>query len=320
MDHQLNSRNRLSFLYLKGQYENLFWADGPIGLPVPFNGSSVNLYRSTSGRGTWDHTISPRVINTFRISYQKESQWLATANSRDPNDKWNEKLQIPNTPGPDRALPALTFTAYTGWGGSSWGVDGGGNFNLADDITIIRGTHTIKTGYFYTHDRWDGGGQHRPNGSFGFSYQATGVPGDTSQTSGNAFAAFLLGYVTSGGIETPRLVRQIWNYTGGYLQDDWKVRPNLTINVGLRYEYTLPIHGGAYSGLTNWEDLSTGHIDGFSNCDRGVPNPGAGGRPGAVVFSGSGQGRTNQPLFDAYPWAFGPRLGLVYRAGSGFVF
>ena len=65
------------------------------GLPIPFNGSSVNLYRSTSGRVTWDHTISPRIINTFRMSYQKESQWLATQNSQTPDDKWNEKLQIP---------------------------------------------------------------------------------------------------------------------------------------------------------------------------------------------------------------------------------
>src|SRR5689334_6037809 len=75
----------------------------------------------------------------------------------------------------DRALPALTFTAYTGWSSSSWGGHGGGNFNLADDATIIRSNHTWKTGFFYTHDRWDRFGQHRPNGSFNFSYQATGV-------------------------------------------------------------------------------------------------------------------------------------------------
>src|SRR6185503_14929208 len=50
-----------------------------------------------------------------------------------------------------------------------------------------------------------------------------------------------------------------------------------------------------------------------------APNPGAGGRPGAVVFSGSGEGRLNRPLFDGYPWAFGPRLGLVYRAPKGMI-
>ncbi len=84
VDHQLRATDRLSFLYLKGQYENQFGADGPTGLPIPFNGSSVNVFKSTSLRGTWDHTISPRIINTFRVAYQKESQWLATANSINP--------------------------------------------------------------------------------------------------------------------------------------------------------------------------------------------------------------------------------------------
>ena len=185
--------------------------------------------------------------------------------------------------------------------------------------TFIRGTHAFKTGFFYTHDRWDGGGQHRPNGSFGFSNQATSVPRDTTQNSGNAFASFLLGYVTSGGIETPRLVRQIWNYMGGYVQDDWKIRPNLTINLGLRYEYTMPIHGGAFSGLTNWEDLSTGHLDGFSNFDPTAPNPGAGGLARRSGVLRLGQGASQRALFDGYPWALGPRAGLVYRAGKGFI-
>ena len=234
-------------------------------------------------------------------------------------ERFVERQSIPGTPGPDRALSQLSFTTYTGWSGSSWGGDGGGNLNLADDLTFIRSRHTIKTGFFYTHDRWDGIGQHRPNGSFNFSYQATGVPGDTSQNSGNSFASFLLGYVTGGGIETPRVVRQLWNYLGGYVQDDWRIRPNLTLNLGLRYEYTMPIRGGAYSGLSSWEDLNGGTLDGFSNFDPSVPNPGAGGRLGAVVFSGSGSGRLKQPLFDGYPWAFGPRLGLVYRASGGFV-
>src|SRR5204862_421967 len=86
-------------------------------------------------------------------------------------------------------------------------------------------------------------------------------------------------------------VRQIWNYMGGYVQDDWRVRPNLTINIGLRYEYTMPIRGGAFTGLKSWEDLSTGKIDGFANFDPTAPNPGAGNLPGAMVYSGSGTGR-----------------------------
>jgi hypothetical protein len=318
LDHQINSKNRLSALYLKGQNEAGFGPDGPPGLPMPFNGSAVTTTRSTSLRISLDTTLSPRVINTFRGSYQKESG-IGEMLTSDPQYKFNEKLQIPGVPGPDRGLPQLTFTTYTGWGGAFWGGDAGGNFNLSDDITFVRDKHTIKTGFFYNHDRWDGYGQHRPNGGFGFSYQATGLPGDTSQNTGNAFASLLLGYASSGGLETPRLVRQIWNYMGGYVQDDWRVRPNITINIGLRYEYTMPIHGGAFTGLKSWEDLSTGKIDGFANFDPTAPNPAAGNLPGAMVFTGSGTGRLKGDVFDAYPWAFGPRLGVVWRAGRGLV-
>jgi hypothetical protein len=318
LDHTVNSATRLSMLFLKGQNVTGFGPDGPPGLPMPFNGGAPVTTRSTSIRISADSTLSPRMINTFRTSYQKESG-VGLMLTADPKYKFNELLKIPGVPGPDRALPQLSFSAYSGWGGAFWGGDAGGNFNLSDDLTIVRDKHTIKTGFFYTHDRWDGYGQHRPNGGFGFSYQATGLPGDTSQNTGNAFASFLLGYASSGGLETPRNVRQIWNYMGGYVQDDWRVRPNITINAGLRYEYTMPIRGGAYTGLSSWEELSSGKIDGFTNFDPTAPNPAAGNRLGALVFSGDGAGRLKGNLFDGYPWALGPRLGIVWRAGSGFV-
>ncbi|MEO8369608.1 MAG: TonB-dependent receptor [Candidatus Solibacter sp.] len=318
IDHTLNSKNRLSALYLKGQNVAGFGPDGPPGLPMPFNGGAVTTTESQSLRISLDTTLSARVINTFRGSYQKEAG-VGRMLTSDPSFKFNEKLQIPGVPGPDRGLPQLSFNGYSGWGGAFWGGDAGGNFNLSNDVTFVLDKHTIKTGFFYTHDRWDGYGQHRPNGGFGFSNQATSTPGDTSQNSGNSFASFLLGYASSGGLETPRLVRQIWNYVGGYVQDDWRVRPNLTINVGLRYEYTMPISGGAFTGLKSWEDLSTGKIDGFANFDPTAPNPGAGNLPGAMVYSGTGTGRVQGDMFDGYPWALGPRLGLVWRAGRGMV-
>ena len=316
LDHALTSKDRLSLLFLKGQYDNGYGADGPPGLPVPLNGSSINTFYNTSYRVAWDRTMSSSVINSLRASYQREMQWLATMNSIDPNAHWNDILKIPNTPGPDRALTQLSFTSYTGWSGSSWGLDRGGNVNLTDDLTFIRGVHTFKAGGFYAKDRWDGGGQHRPNGSFTFSQLATSIPNDQTNNSGNAFASFLLGYPSTDGLETPRLVRQVYQYFGGYFQDDWKVTPRLTLNLGLRYEYTTPVGGGAFINLKTWEDLSAGTLAGFMNFDPTVPNPGAGGRLGAVIFSGDGPGRTPGSLFDAYKKAWAPRLGLAYRLNS----
>lgn len=102
------------------------------------------------------------------------------------------------------------------------------HFELYDNVTLDRGAHRFKFGGYYFHL------QLRPeqpdNARGAFSY--------TGQFTGNAFADFLLGYPTSAmsgigrGDEDGRT-----NWVHLYAQDDWRMRNNLTINMGLRYEY-----------------------------------------------------------------------------------
>jgi hypothetical protein len=206
------------------------------------------------------------------------------------------------------------MTEYTGWSAAAYGFDRGRDLHISEDLTVIRGAHTFKGGFFFQGDRWDGGGQHRNNGSFDFTQLATAIPGDQSRNTGNAFASFLLGYVNSTGLETKRNVIQKWKYLGGYFQDDWRVSPKLTLNLGLRYEYTFPVRGGAEIVGDSREP------DGFSNFDPNVPNPGASGLPGAMVFSGTGPGRTgSSDPFPGWKWSFSPRVGVAYQLRPGTV-
>src|SRR5262249_57757851 len=77
---------------------------------------------------------------------------------------------------------------------------------------------------------------------------------------------------------TPRYIAGQYRTHQMYFQDDWRVSKKLTLNLGLRYEMNLaPIYGN----------------DILSNFDPTVPNPGADGRPGALVFAGYGTGRQN---------------------------
>ena len=102
------------------------------------------------------------------------------------------------------------------------------HFEIYDNLTVDRGAHRLKLGAYYFHLRFRPEQPDNARGAFTF----------TGQFSGNAFADFLLGYpatAVSGigrGDENGRT-----NWLHAYLQDDWRPRANLTVNLGLRYEY-----------------------------------------------------------------------------------
>ncbi len=311
IDHQLTSKDQINGLVVYSRWDELAPGNDAPGMPYPYNNRQTWFRQNYSTRFSWIRNITPTIFNSFRYSFMRDQGDVTIITALDPNARWGERLGIKNSAPEDRGFPRLTFTGYTDWSGLGFGFDRGQNQHIANDTTFVRGAHTIKAGVFYQSDRWDGGGQHRNNGAFDFSFLATAIPGDQSQRTGNGFASFLLGYPGGSGLETWRNVIQKWTYIGGYIQDDWRVSRNLTLNLGLRYEYTFPVSGGA--------EVS-GQEPGFSNFDPAVPNPGADNRPGAMIFSGSGSGRTGfSAPFDAFPWAFGPRLGLAYNVRPGTV-
>lgn len=311
IDHRISDKDQLSFLYHQGRWEDLFLDNNPPGLPLPFNGNNAWNRENKSARWSWNRTVSARILNNLRVMYQDEDGQIATATAIDPDAGWGERMGILNSAPEDRGLPVIGMTQYTSWSGAAWGFDRGHQFHLSDDLSIVSGNHSFKTGFFYQYDRWDGGGQHTSNGRFDFSHLATAIPGDLSQRTGNAFASVLLGSVGSTNLQTYRDVYQIWKHWGGYFQDDWRLRPNLMLNLGLRYEYTHPVSGGA---------IVDGKPLGFSNFSPTTPNPGAEGFPGAMIFSGRGPNQTRETrMFEGWPRAFAPRAGLAWNVSRGRV-
>jgi hypothetical protein len=171
---------------------------------------------------------------------------------------------------------------------------------VKDDVTLIKGAHTIKTGFTYDRQQANGFGQQDYGGRAGFSFLQTGVPGVTNfnNAGGSSFASFLLGYANSGRTETIRYLQQVYPYYGFYVQDDWRMSDKFVLNYGVRYEFTRPPVAGG---------------DQYSEFDPTKPNPGVNGYPGALIFAGEGEGREGvRSLIPGYYGAWAPRLSGAY--------
>jgi hypothetical protein len=110
----------------------------------------------------------------------------------------------------------------------------------------------------------------------------------------------MLGALNSAGwgINPVRLAPR-WRYYAGFAQDDFKLTRNFTMNVGLRWELYLPFYD---------------KFDNYSIMDPKVPNPAAGGIPGALIFAGDGPGRVGRRrLTEGLDTrAFSPRVGFAW--------
>ena len=201
-------------------------------------------------------------------------------NAFSPNvdQNWKDKVCIKNAVDCNQNFGAITFSEFSTWGAASYNGTKQPRFTVKDDVTFIKGSHTIKTGFTYDRQQANGFGQQDYGGSAGFDFKQTGVPGVTNfaTAGGSSFASFLLGYAHSGRTETIRYLQQVYPYYGFYAQDDWRMNDKFVLNYGVRYEFTRPPVAGG---------------DQYSEFDPTKPNPGVNGYPGALIFAGEGEGR-----------------------------
>ena len=246
-------------------------------------------------RFSYDWTISPRLFNHLAIGGNKFYK-----NSYSPNSggNWKSKVCIPNAVDCNVNFPNISFTEFTGWGSTAYNGTEQPSWSLKDDLSYIRGSHTMKFGYAFESQRANGFGQQNISGQATFSFLETAVPGATTFTSGSSFASFLLGAADSGATETIRYLAADLRLSRLLRAGRLAVNKKLTVTYGLRYEFTLP----PVAGGNQYTDFSPT-----------TPNPAVNNYPGALIFAGSGAGRTGQSsLIPGWYGAWGPRLGLAY--------
>jgi len=164
----------------------------------------------------------------------------------------------------------------------------------------INGKHTFNIGLEVRRTYQDDNECQHCAGTFKFSNNQTADPNNLG-TTGNAFASFLLGTVDSANrIGSPELRLRNRDFSP-YIQDDIKLRPNLTINIGVRWDVMVP-----FSEVNN-------QIVFF---DPKLPNPAADGLPGAATKFGSCAGCAGFTRADIRWNHFSPRVGFSYALNN----
>jgi hypothetical protein len=304
IDHMLNSANRLSGYFGYSKRQGNPGPSGAVGIPGILNPYSHLEDTSPVYRGSWDSTISPVLHNRFYFGINIFHD-ANTPLSQGGN--WEDKICILNVPDCNSNLPIIQINDFPTWGGNGFNGSENPTYSFNDDLTFTKGKHIFKAGYLFELAPYVGLGQQNGSGNVTFTTAMTQQPNQSSRNVGGGlgFASFFLGDASTGAIHTPRRVEMTWRYHAMYFQDDWRVTSRLTVNLGLRYEFNLPALNGG---------------DKCADFDPTVPNPGASGRLGALVFCGTGPGRIGRSTIPP-GWynGFGPRLGLSWNAANKMV-
>ncbi|MDQ6706085.1 MAG: TonB-dependent receptor, partial [Acidobacteriota bacterium] len=208
--------------------------------------------------------------------------------------------------------------------------------DFAPSMTQIHGRHVLHFGLEFVYAALGNGGPGRANGEFSFTRQWTQqfASRNRGPLDGNGVADLLLGLPYTGGVDYNDSFYRTWPYYAGFVQDNWKIRPNLTLNLGLRYDIQVPfverdnrVNAGfdltaknplSDAVLAKWAELKTAYDAG--NPKYPYPDPPAalyGGRLFATPH--------NRRPYDTDWTNVQPRLGVawnfahqtVLRAGFG---
>jgi hypothetical protein len=311
VDHSFSDRDKLFFSFSKRDQESI---NGTPNLPPPLDGGAFNHpFVTDYYRVGWDYIFSATLLNHLNVGLNRiyNNNIASSANGTD----WPAKLGISGAHGP--IFPEISFAgggqqSLTSYGTAQFDANYVNSLVVADSVSWTKGRHTLRMGIDWRAYQYSVIDQSHESPGLGFDFAQTAVEPALSggTTTGNAYASFLIGAVQSWSLAIrSRQPRFNSKYIAGYAQDDFKIRRNLMLNIGMRYEVETP---------------RTEASNSQSVISLTAPNPGAigpnGPLPGALIFAGSGPNHCNCNASGAqtYHKNFAPRLGFSYAPDNLF--
>src|SRR5947209_12145298 len=294
VDHIFNDRDRISGRFIEYPSTQVTGNAIPNRAEDP-NAQSQN-FNLINVSPSWFHTFGPTLFNEMRYTYSHR-------NGEFPSfEGYGIAGQVGLSGVPSDGVSEVNVTGLTSLGRSNqWRyLKPQITHTLDETLTWFRGKHNVKFG----------GEWRRSSNRDTWGTSASGQLGFNNVATGNALAALELGWVTTANVVTGDTITRT-DYLGAFIQDDWKVTPRLTLNIGVRYDLDTP----------RWETRN--HQTGF---DPITINP-VSGTPGVITYAGQ-----NGVSKYAHDWDInniGPRFGFawnaphdlfVLRGGYGLVF
>jgi hypothetical protein len=308
VDYNMSAKQQIYGVFAYGKWATDYTGNltpTSTALPLPYTASpGIVTERPLIAQIHDTYTITPSLLNTIGVGVVRLSIPITQITQY---GNFPQKAGLTGLPGSGEAakgFPAINFAGNNA--PSSWGSTG--PFNEwendvmgQDSLEWVKGKHIFKFGFTYqsTQDNraspTDG-----TSATFNFAVNETSgwkagtAPGTTTldTTTGNAYASYLLGAIDSQTISNNKIIEtgsRFHNYSV-FAQDDWKITPKFTVNLGMRWDVFSPF--GEEHNL-------------YSFAVPSLANPAAGGVGGALVYS--------QGLVPTHYKNFQPRIGLAYQ-------
>ena len=302
IDDNWGDFDRFSFSFYR-RYNNSNLASA---LPTPISSAQGQPGHSGVYRFNWEHAFSVKTTNHFTLGYLDLYEDIVSADTF-------SKVKMPTVPGVANTtsyLPVFTFGSLQlgePSGPPGHNISTRPTYAINDILSRVVGSHTLVAGLEWRSPQGNAKSGVNQGGTFGFG----GVTGLKGTASGNGNADFFIGAASSASVSYYNVPAIYIRQTGWavHFGDTWRTTPKLTLAYGLRWDMETPTRE------------KYNHASFF---DPTLPNPDAGGLPGALAFASS-----SRPYPEKVDYAgVAPRLGFAYavrpnmvvRAGYGIFF